>query len=327
MRYTYGLEEEAFILEPVVPSLDSLYYLGRLFWQEPREHFALTTPNLCHLADLPGGIMGGVETATRAHSRIDSLLEDLDGRRRLLRKACPSLIVPVGHLLTGSSRSRTCGLHMHVGCTGEARRVYRGLVHFLPLLLLITASSPYAGGKRWGKSSRLSRCFAIGPLRENWSYRFQDCIFSRRLRTAEVRACDAVWDPKRVEHLARAVAAIAESGCNLPTDLDRYNRLRLTAAQEGYTAELRPLYRELCTIYDLPEELLERTAADELGELRERRGLLAAYSAADSVYRGGEFREQPVRVRRANPLKAAAGILGYYLPKAPHALWKVMREV
>lgn len=327
MRFTYGLEEEAFILEPVVPSLASLYYLGTLFWKVPREHYALTNPNLCHLADLPGGVMGGVEVATRVHRDVDLLLADLRGRRVLLRNACPSFIVPVGHLLTGSSRSRTCGFHMHIGCEGQSRRVYRSVVHFLPLLLLLTASSPRAGRGSCWKSARLGQCFAIGPLADDWAYRFQDIIFARRLRTVEVRACDAVWDLERIEHLVHAVVAIAESGREYQLDRDRYNRLRLVAARDGYVDELKPLYRELRGLYDLPEDLLARTAADELRELFERRGLLAAYSAVDSAYRNGEFREGPIPSGGPNPLKAAAGIVGYYLPKAPHALWKVLREL
>src|SRR3990172_11347037 len=99
MHLTYGLEEKTLILEPVEPSLNSLYYLGKLFWRNPRENYSLTSPNFCHLRDIPGGVMGGVEIATRPHSDISSLIADLKMRRRMLRQECPALIVPIGHLL------------------------------------------------------------------------------------------------------------------------------------------------------------------------------------------------------------------------------------
>ncbi len=326
MQLTYGLEEEAFILEPVVPSLGSLHYLTRLLWEDPREHYSLTAANLCHLSDLPAGIMGGVEVATRVHRDATSLLEDLESRRALLRKHCPALIVPMGHLLTGATRSRTCGLHMHVGTDCDPRRIYRAIAHFLPLLLLVTASSPLGGRGYSGKSYRAEHCFAIGPLGPDWTRRFQDIIYSRRLGTVEVRVCDAVWDMERIGHLVRAVEAIVRSGCDFPLDRDRYNRMRLAAARQGYSGEMVSLYHGLRELYELPEGLLEYTAADRVRELREARGLLAAYSAVDQAYRGGEFRAREVRPQGFKAFRAAAGVFGYLLPKAPYNLWKLLRE-
>jgi gamma-glutamyl:cysteine ligase YbdK (ATP-grasp superfamily) len=55
-----------------------------------------------------------------------------------------------------------------VGVPAERRQtVYANLAYFLPLLILLSASSPYAGGRYFGQSYRVAASFAIGALRDD----------------------------------------------------------------------------------------------------------------------------------------------------------------
>jgi hypothetical protein len=142
--------------------------------------------------------------------------------------------------------------------------VYANLAHFLPLLILLSASSPYAGGRYFGQSYRVAASFAIGALHDDPYYRFQDLILSRRLGTIEIRACDPIWDLERLRVLLEAVQAIAQLPTARPIDRARYAALRHQAACVGYTPDLQALHRELSTVYEIPEALLQETVSDAL---------------------------------------------------------------
>jgi len=210
--------------------------------------------------------MSSVEIATRPHADIDALLEELRTHRAALADAAgDAYIVPVGHLFDLDAPTNTAGLHIHIGVPAKRRQtVYANLAHFLPLLILLSASSPFAGGRYFGQSYRVAASFAIGALRDDPYYRFQDLILSRRLGTIEIRACDPVWDLARLRVLLEAVRAIAQLPTARPIDRARYAALRHQAACVGYTPDLQALHRELSAVYAIPEALLETTIADQL---------------------------------------------------------------
>jgi len=263
---TLGLEEEVFITAPTRPTLDALYTLAKLLWRNPRYYYKHTASNFARGRDARQCLMSSVEIATRPHADIDALLEELRTHRAALADAAgDAYIVPVGHLFDLDAPTNTAGLHIHVGVPPERRQtVYANLAYFLPLLILLSASSPYAGGRSFGQSYRVASSFAIGVLRDDPYYRFQDLILARRLGTIEIRACDPIWDLERLRVLLEAVWAIAKLPTARPIDRARYAALRRQAACVGYTPDLQALHRELCAVYEIPEALLEKTIADEL---------------------------------------------------------------
>jgi gamma-glutamyl:cysteine ligase YbdK (ATP-grasp superfamily) len=263
---TLGLEEEVFITTPTRPTLDALYALAKLLWRNPRDYYKHTASNFARGRDARQCLMSSVEIATRPHTDIDALLEELRTHRAALADAAgDAYIVPVGHLFDLDAPTNTAGLHIHVGVPAEGRQtVYANLAYFLPLLILLSASSPYAGGRYFGQSYRAAASFAIGALRDDPYYRFQDLILARRLGTIEIRACDPVWDLARLRVLLEAVQAIAQLPTARPIDRARYAALRHQAACIGYTPDLQALHRELCAVYEIPEALLKMTIADEL---------------------------------------------------------------
>jgi gamma-glutamyl:cysteine ligase YbdK (ATP-grasp superfamily) len=289
---TLGLEEEVFITTPTRPTLDALYALAKLLWRNPRCYYKHTASNFARGRDARQCLMSSVEIATRPHTEIDALLEELRTHRAALADAAgDAYIVPVGHLFDLDAPTNTAGLHIHVGAPHERRQtVYANLAHFLPLLILLSASSPYAGGRSFGQSYRVASSFAIGALRDDPYYRFQDLILSRRLGTIEIRACDPIWDLARLRVLLEAVQAIAQLPTARPIDRARYAALRHQAACVGYTPDLQALHRELSTVYAIPEALLETTIADEL------RGCVQAFQPSPPVSpacgRGGLWRAE-----------------------------------
>ncbi len=331
---TLGLEEELFLTEPTRPRLGSLYYMARLLARNPRHYYKHSATNFARGRDVRYGLMSTVEIATCPHDTPSALLKEWQEHRAELAQVVDgALIVPVGHLFDIEAPTNTGGLHLHVGVPQEQRtHAYANLAHFLPLLSLLTVSSPYAGGRYFGQSYRIAHSFAIGTLHEDPTYRFQDLIITRRLGTVELRVFDPVWDIERVRWLVRAVVAIVNLPHTYPLDRERYAELREQACRQGYTPALRSLYRELSEWVRIPEVLFEHTVSDALAESVAKYGLLNTYARLDYAYRHGEWRavewggsatEKGIAERL---WQVAVGSVGYYLLKLPYALYKAWAE-
>lgn len=325
---TYGLEEEIFITEPTRPALSALGAMAKLLWSNPRYYYKHSATNFARGSEARLCLMSSVEVATRPHHDLDALLADLQTRRSdLARAAGASYLVPIGHLFDLESPTNTGGLHVHIGVASERRAlVYANLAYFLPLLMLLSASSPYAGGRYFGPSYRMAHSFAIGALRDDPYYRFQDLILSRRLGTIEIRALDPIWDFARLRWLLRAVEAIVALPEARPLDRERYAALREQAARAGYTPDLQRLYAEMREFFELPEDLLQRTLSDELAESMAQAGLLQTYARLNHAYRTGQWEHVEPHPVRPSARRAALGLAGYYLPKLPYIAYKAWAE-
>lgn len=328
---TLGIEEEVFVCEPERPSTASLQYLARLTWRDPARHYARTASNFARGDDLSQGLMSCVEVSTGVHDTVDGVIDDLVARRRDLGAAVgdDGLVVPLGHLLQYEAPTNTAALQIHVGAPDRAV-AYDNLAHFLPVLAALAADSPCALGQRWGQSYRMGNGFAIGPLRDDPTVRFQDLIVSKRLGTIEVRVLDPVWDLARVRALAGAVAAIASLpgrvGPGGSEGRERYNALRERVAREGLIDEIRPLADQMRELAEVPAGLLERTAADEVWDHFSAHGLVPTYSALDNAWREGVFAAREVPPMRASRLRSVLGFAAYYVPKFPYVTWKYLKE-
>lgn len=322
----YGLEEEVFITEPDRPSLQSLYYLACLVWRSPRKYYAHTHCNFTRGKDVHFGLMSGVEISTAVYTEKQALLDDLAARRSALAAACSGLLVPIGHLLDHPEPTNICGMHLHLSGFPDFERAYRNLVYFLPLLALLVANAPGFGDRYYGPSYRWAEAFAIGSLREDRLFRFQDIIFSKRLRTLEIRAFDPVWDLGRIRVLLDCVEAILLSERDYPGSPETYNRLRSLVAREGYVSELQPVYDDLCDLISVPELLFENPPALEVWRLLGEHGVRGTYAALDQAYRGGPLLPRALPPMGVSKLKILAGVCGYCLPRLPYNMRKVLSE-
>lgn len=324
---TYGIEEEIFITEPERPTLESFYYLARLLARDPGFYYTHSAHNFARGKDLKQGWIGGVEISTGVHDDAGKTVDDLSQRRAELASVCDGLIVPMGHLINCDTPTNTCAIHIHIGDVPDQRRLYANLIHFMPLLGLFTMNSPMVNGDYFGKSYRMHCSWAIGPVQEDWTGRFQDIILSKRLGTVELRLFDPCWDLDRVRALMGVVKAIAEMDEALEPNVELYNSLRPEICRVGLLDETVSLVDELRSLVDFPLEMLERTASDELYEVYNSDGLLGAYSALDNGYRNGVFEPRPVTKRQtADVAKGIAGFAAYFIPRLPYYAWKGLKE-
>lgn len=356
---TFGLEEEVFVTAATEPTLESLYFLARLMWRNPRRYYRHSDSNFARGRDVRQGLMSGVEISTGRHSSPESAVHDLEQRRADLARACRApgvLMVPVGHLLDRDTPTNVCGLHIHVGLpAGERMRGYRRLAPYLPLLALLTASSPCRRGSYFGPSYRMVAGYATGPLRPDHMYRFQDLIISRRLGTIEARLFDPVWDLGRILVLLRCMRAIILHAPDQPIDYERYAQLRHLTATRGYGEEFVPLYREVSACLErageqpVDESVFASPPAREIYDLYLERGLEGVYRALHHGYcRGAAGPGLPLtdetlhpshltvmpstgrpprrRSRRFSSLRAAGGFVSYYVVRLPYKTIKVLRE-
>lgn len=271
--------------------------------------------------------MSGVEVSTNVHEDIEELIKDLQKRRADVSAVSSGLIVPVGHLLDVDTPTNTCAIHIHIGGVDYKQRLYNNLLHFLPILPLFTINSPMIAGKYFGKSYRMYKSFAIGAIGDDWSVRFQDLIYSKRLGTIELRLCDPCWDINRIRCLLYALKAIADLNETLEPNVKRYNDLRESICRNGLLDETADLVSELQLIADFPTNMLERTASDDLKDVYDENGLLGAYSAIDNGYRNQCF--EPREVKQTQKADIGFGILGfagYFIPRLPYYAWKGLME-
>lgn len=333
----YGLEEEVFVLEPDRPTLRSLYYLARLLWRDPRRYYTHSASNFSRGRDLRYGLMSGVEVSTGRHDSIIALVQDLTERRRDLARASQGLVCALGNLPDSVQPTNTCGLHLHISGP-EKHLAYRRLLRYLPVFALALAHAPCAGGKRFGQSFRWAHSYALGPLRPDPTYRFQDLIWSRRLGTLEVRVFDPSPDLSRLTGILECLHRLLALGVT-PADREeetaaraRYNRLRWEAARYGCQdfpgkgLLLTALAEELSELTGFAPDWARRTPADLTAALWQETTPVATYFTLDAEYRRGAGVPPWDGSRVPLLLGAVAGFAGYYLPRLPYTVWKAWRE-
>ena len=173
------------------------------------------------------------------------------------------------------SRQLVCGLHVHVGVAGEdaCLGTLEGVLPWLPVVLSLSASSPFAdgvdSGLRSARAERLAELPSGGapPLFRTWAdWEARTAgLDYRRLHwdvrphpdygTLEVRIADQQTDVRRSAAFAGLVQALVLAcgdGPAAPYDRDLYTERRLRAAVDppdtrGLAAVVEPAARELGT--------------------------------------------------------------------------------
>ena len=185
-------------------------------------------------------------------------------------------------------RQGVCGLHVHVGMPGpeECMRALEGVLPWLPLVLALSANSPYLAGEETGLASARAEVLAQLPrasappvfesyaeweafverfvrigLADGYTRFWWDIRPHPRFGTLEVRAPD---QPTAVEHTA-AFAALLQALCvtvlegepQAPANRGDYAQNRWAALRFGPRAELiHPNGERLVGVEELTHELL-----------------------------------------------------------------------
>jgi carboxylate-amine ligase len=151
-------------------------------------------------------------------------------------------------------RQLVCGLHVHVSVPDaqSCLRAFEGIVPWLPLLLSLSANSPFSDGEDTGlRSVRAGRLLEMPtggtpPVVESWgdwtaatrgddTRRHWDAWPRPEYGTLEVRVMDVQTDVKRSAAFAAIVQALvagSDGAGREPYDRDLYARRRAQAALE-----------------------------------------------------------------------------------------------
>jgi len=196
-------------------------------------------------------------------------------------------------------RQAVCGLHVHVAMPGpeECMRALEGVLPWLPLVLALSANSPYLAGEETGLASARAEVLALLPrasappafasyaeweafverfvrigLADGYTRFWWDIRPHPRLGTLEVRAPD---QPTSVERTAALVAllqalcvTVLEGEPPPPANRGDYAQNRWAALRFGPRAELiHPDGERLVGVEELAHELLALVdpVARELG--------------------------------------------------------------
>lgn len=325
---TLGVEEEVFVLEKgrLTPTLQSLDYLRRLLWKNPKRYIQHSASNFAKGEERKECFMGSIEMATGVHEEIEHLLGDLMERRTEFASAARGgMIVPVGALFTLESPTNTAATHVHVGVPDSERgRVYENLAYFAPVLAVAAANSPWSAGKEFGLSYRMAQPGCLGPLREDREYRFQDVIVSKRLGTIEMRVFDPMPEIYRLREILDAVTAIAAWPLAFPFDRDVYNEQRQTWTIQGLTPYVEARWEELRSLYPFPKELLVEPLTNRMRRLVEEESIEAAYREAERLWLEGT--DVAPEHRPHSRLRTVTGLAGYYAVRLPFMAYKGYKE-
>jgi carboxylate-amine ligase len=222
------------------------------------------------------------------------------------------------------------GTHIHVGIEGADRAIYvaDGIRRYLPLLLALSANSPFWRGKSTGMMSTRTAIFRAFPRSgipphygtweifsnrvelmmragaiDDYTYLWFDVRPHPNLGTVETRVFDQMT---RVEHtisMAALVASIAHRLCALfdegeplveyPTELVDDNKVR--AALRGVDGKLIDFRRgERATAPEMAHKLIDLVAdhADELGCRAEVEGIADLLQTGTGAHRQLELYER-----------------------------------
>ena len=284
-RYTLGVEEEVMLLDPATWSLA----------QASDEVLAQLSGKLSrHIS--PETHAAVVEVVTGIHSRVDEAVAELYSLRRRLALELHPMGLAVGSAgthplagreeteLSGASRYRALGeslrelarreptmaLHVHVGVPAaeDAVRLLNGLRRNIPLLLALSANSPFWRGRDSGFASARTLIFqafprtgppgifagyadyveAVDPLIASGaipdpSFLWWDVRLQPALGTVEVRVMDSQSTVGEVAALVALVQSLSrleleEESPHVTPSAEVLAENRFLAARDGMNARL-----------------------------------------------------------------------------------------
>jgi carboxylate-amine ligase len=313
--FSLGVEEEVMILDgesyALAPRVEDL-----VRWAESRSlPGVLKMELLASMVELATGICRSPQEAASALGELRAAAAEAALEHGLLVAAAAThpFSVPeqqdiapdpryaefVAYAGISARRQAVCGLHVHVGMPGaeECMQALEGVLPWLPLVLALSANSPYLAGEETGLASKRAEVLAELPraaappafgsyaewerfverfvrlgLADGYTRFWWDVRPHPQFGTLEIRVPD---QPTRLE-LTAAFAALLQALCATvldgppvqPANRGDYAQNRWAALRFGPRAELiHPSGDRLVTVPELAAELLELIgpAARELG--------------------------------------------------------------
>lgn len=294
--WSLGVEEELFALdaETLEPALwPPELFDGRRLKAELFATVVELTTGICETAEQAANELEELRAEARRHAVSSGLVVAAAGTWPTAVSEQQPITDDPGYRAfverTGSpARRQYCsGLHLHVGVpSAEAcMAALEAVLPWLPVLLAVSANSPYVAGRETGLASTRAEILALLPragappvfssyadwegyaerlvdlgLADRWTRIWWDVRPHPDYGTLEIRTPD---QPTRLEAsvafaaLAQALVASAEPGP--PADRAIYSENRWAAARFGREAELlHPDGSRLVSVPDLLSELLEQ---------------------------------------------------------------------
>jgi carboxylate-amine ligase len=305
--WSVGIEEELFVLDA-----DSLSPAP--FPREDLDGVRLKHELFASVVELNTGVCSSVEDAARELASLRTVAKGRAAEAGLVLAACGTwpTAVPEEQAITedegfqrfvryagSSARRQYCsGLHVHVGVASPEACIeaLEAVLPWLPLVLAVSANSPYLAGRETGLASARAETLALLPrsaappffdsyaeweafaerllalgLADEYTRIWWDVRPHPRFGTLEVRMPD---QPTRLEDsaglagLVHALVASAETGT--AADRGAYAENRWAAFRFGREARLiHPDGSRLATVQDLLDELAERVGAAAVEPLRQ----------------------------------------------------------
>jgi glutamate---cysteine ligase / carboxylate-amine ligase len=305
--WSVGIEEELFVLEagslspaPFPPSeLDGVRLKHELF---------------ASVVELNTGVCRSVEDATRELATLRTVARERAAEAGLVLAACGTwpTALPEEQTITEdegfrrfveyagpSARRQYCsGLHIHVGVASPeaCMEALEAVLPWLPLVLAVSANSPYVAGRETGLASARAEILSLLPrsgappvfdsyaewdafaerllalgLADEYTRIWWDVRPHPRFGTLEVRMPD---QPTRLEDTAALAglvhALVRSSEAGPAADRGAYAENRWAAFRFGREARLiHPDGWRLATVGEVLDELVDRLGAEVVDPLRE----------------------------------------------------------
>lgn len=345
--FTIGIEEELMILDG--ETLDLAPEIESLLDSVPAELDGQVKPELfCSVLEVATTPCPDVPSAGEQLVRLRHAVSELAERRGLLlaaagthpfgrweeqeivdRKRYWELVDELGYIVR---QELIFGTHVHVAIKGADRAIYvaDGIRRYLPLLLALSANSPFWRGERTGMlssrtpifrafprigipphygtwevfSNRVELMMRAGAI-EDYTYLWWDVRPHPNLGTVETRIFD---QSTRVEHtvsLAALTASLAHRLCaahdageplvEYPTELVDDNKVR--AALRGTDGRLIDFYRG----EQVPAPEMARRLLNQLAEHAEELGCRAELEGIEDLLREGSGAHRQLRMFERTP--------------------------
>jgi glutamate---cysteine ligase / carboxylate-amine ligase len=313
--WSLGLEEEIMILDAetyaLVPRVTAL-----VEWAEGRSlPGVLKMELLASMVELATGVCDTPQEALSALAELRGAAAEAATANGLLVAAAGThpFSVPeqqdiapdprykefVAYAGISARRQAVCGLHVHVGMPGpeECMRALEGVLPWLPVVLALSANSPYLAGEETGLASKRAEVLALLPrasappifmsyaeweafveryvrlgLADGYTRFWWDARPHPSLGTLEIRSADQPTAPELSAAFAALLQALCATTVNGPppaaANRGDYAQNRWAALRFGPRAELvHPKGDRLAKVPELLAELLElvEPAVRELG--------------------------------------------------------------
>jgi carboxylate-amine ligase len=313
--FSLGVEEEVMILDAetyaLVPRVDAL-----VEWAEGRSlPGVLKMELLASMIELATGVCDSPQEALAALAELRAAAAEAAAANglRVAASGTHPFSVPeeqeiapdpryrefVQYAGISARRQAVCGLHVHVGMPGqeECMRALEGVLPWLPVVLALSANSPYLSGRETGLASARAEVLSLLPragappvfasyadweafverfvrlgLADGYTRFWWDARPHPSLGTLEIRSADQPTAPE----LSAAFAALLQALCATvvegppPAAANRgdYAQNRWAALRFGPRAELvHPKGDRLVSVPELISELIQlvEPAVRELG--------------------------------------------------------------